>query len=86
LAWHRQRSDGYALVALACTASVVGLAAKGVVESVMEKSVLMVALGVLIGLLGRLSSGQAADDDDEDADLDDPVEEEADERWQVGAW
>lgn len=50
-AWRRHPDPGVAALALGCTAGVVGLVAKGLVESILDKVVLAVVLGVLLGLM-----------------------------------
>jgi O-antigen ligase len=51
-AWRRQRDDLAAALALASTAIIVGLLARGMVESLFEKFRLATLLGIMLGIVG----------------------------------
>lgn len=59
--WRENRNDAIACLALACLLVVVGLLAKGVVESIFEKFRLAVLMGIFLGMLRSLAVSHSLD-------------------------
>lgn len=76
LAWRRAGSRAASALALMCVVGIVGLLAKGMVESVFEKYRLMVVLGLLVGLIASSVASVRAPQDarvDVDGAPDEPI-------------
>ena len=66
-AWRRHKDQIAAALALACTAVVIGLLAKGLVESIFEKYRMATLLGVMLGMMRVLATSAPREEPAEEA-------------------